>query len=266
MVSSKLNLINESIDSPLDSRINSQMDSVNDPTAPITTNSLLESIVDEQPEFIIMNKPAGVNFHDEGDINTGFFNAVKATLKLTELYPVHRLDKMTSGLIIFAKNINTAREFQILFEQHKIQKFYLAISDKKPRKKQGLIKGDMSKSRRSGWKLLRSMNNPAITQFMSYGLGNGLRLFLVKPHSGKTHQIRVALNSVGSPIIGDDIYHVSSTQDRGYLHAYSVEFTLHNTQYSYIALPSTGAQFLAPAITDLLYKIGSPSSIKWPKV
>ncbi len=227
-------------------------------------------LIDEQPNFIVVDKPAGFNFHDEGDINTGFFNHVKLSLQMSELYPVHRLDKMTSGLIIFAKNIDTARLFQTLFEQHNVQKYYLAISDKKPKKKQGLVKGDMAKSRRSAWKLLRRFNNPAITQFMSYslteGLNKGLRLFLVKPHSGKTHQIRVALNSVGSPIIGDDIYYSASTEDRGYLHAYALQFSIDNKNYHYITPPSTGIHFINTQIDEILQTIDSPWSIQWPKV
>lgn len=242
-------------------------------------------IIDEQPDFIIVNKPAGINFHDEGELGSGFFNEVKELLNSTNvtklsnsdtrskhdeiktLYPVHRLDKMTSGLLIFAKNKATATRFQQLFEQHKVQKFYLAISDKKPKKKQGLIKGDMAKSRRSTWKLLRTQNNPAISQFMSYGLGNGLRLYIVKPHSGKTHQIRVALSSIGSPIIGDLLYSPTATTDaynRGYLHAYALQFTLNNCHYEYKCLPNSGEHFLSSSLLKHLEEIKAPWNLPWP--
>ncbi|XPF96213.1 TIGR01621 family pseudouridine synthase [Colwellia sp. RE-S-Sl-9] len=229
-------------------------------------------IIDEQPDFIVVNKPANTNFHDEGEIGSGFFNEVKLSLSPTsELYPVHRLDKMTSGMLIFAKNNETAKTFQQLFEQHHIQKYYLALSDKKPKKKQGLIKGDMTKSRRSAWKLLRSQENPAISQFMSYSIGNGIRLYLVKPHSGKTHQIRVALSSIGSPIIGDTLYGGSSTTDnpmfdRGYLHAYALQFTLNNIQYEYIQAPSSGELFLSAEFSEQLKQIELPWLLPWPRV
>lgn len=236
-------------------------------------------IIDEQPNFIIINKPEESDFHDEGNKGEGLFNQVKNTLqsvdKNSELYPVHRLDKMTSGLLIFAKNLQTAQTFQTLFEQHKIQKYYLALSNKKPKKKQGLIKGDMAKSRRSAWKLLRSQKNPAITQFISYGLGDGLRLYVVKPHSGKTHQIRVALSSIGAPILGDNLYsssasnssHTSNLEtDRGYLHAYALKFSLAGQNYSYINPPNSGQFFLSTAFTNQLTSIDLPWDIKWPKV
>jgi len=240
------------------------------------------NIIDDQPDFIIVNKPANANFHDEGELGLGFFNAVNQQFnsknntqnnnsknKLTTLYPVHRLDKMTSGLLIFAKNKTAATQFQQLFEQHKVQKFYLAISDKKPKKKQGLIKGDMAKSRRSTWKLLRTQINPAISQFMSYSVNNGLRLYVVKPHSGKTHQIRVALSSVGSPIIGDALYSpniATETYDRGYLHAYALQFTLNNINYEYQLAPDSGQYFICPSLIKKLEEIGKPWNLSWPSI
>jgi len=231
-------------------------------------------IIDDQPNFIVVNKPENINFHDEGELGHGFFNQVKHWLSknnaASELYPVHRLDKMTSGLLIFAKSNDSAQAFQQLFQQHNVQKYYLALSDKKPNKKQGLIKGDMVKSRRSTWKLLRSQHNPAISQFMSYNVGSGCRLYVVKPHSGKTHQIRVALNSIGAPIMGDVLYTPNALQpalvDRGYLHAYALQFTLNHVLYEYIKVPNSGEYFLSPELNQQLTNIGKPWLLPWPKV
>ena len=222
-------------------------------------------IIDDQDDFIIANKPPGIGFHDE-ESQQGFFNQVKSTFALANLYPVHRLDKMTSGLLIFAKNKNAAIQFQQLFESRNIEKYYLAISDKKPSKKQGLVKGDMEKSRRGTWKLLRSNKNPAISQFFSYGLNQGKRLFIVKPYTGKTHQIRVALNSLGSPIIGDPNYYASSTADRGYLHAYALKFVLNERAYQYVSPPSIGQEYLQETTQDALKQLTAPWSLAWPKI
>lgn len=221
-------------------------------------------IVDEQNDFIIVNKPPGIGFHDE-EGQQGFFNQVKLALLFDELYPVHRLDKMTSGLIIFAKNKEAATQFQQLFESRDIEKYYLAISDKKPSKKQGLIKGDMEKSRRGSWKLLRSQKNPAMSQFYSYGLTQGKRLFIVKPYTGKTHQIRVALNSLGSPIIGDPNYYSLSRSDRGYLHAFALRFKLNNQKYYYVLPPTQGKEFTHEVTTKALKKLLAPWDLAWPK-
>lgn len=228
------------------------------------------TLLAEYDDFLLVDKNAGINFHDEDDLGNGLFNQVKTQLEQPELYPVHRLDKMTSGLVIFAKNLATAQQFQKLFSAHQLEKYYLAISDKKPVKKQGLIKGDMAKSRRGCWKLLRSMDNPAISQFFSYPLGDGKRLYLIKPHSGKTHQIRVALSSISAPIFGDTSYYpqdnVNCDSDRGYLHAYALRFTLNEQHFSFICPPSSGDVFLQPKVQDKLSELNNPWSLNWPEI
>ncbi len=227
------------------------------------TSFTVFKLIDEQDNFIVIDKAAGINFHDEGNRKQGLFNQVKKQLTIAELYPVHRLDKMTSGLVVLAKNLTTAQQFQQLFSQHNIEKYYLAISDHKPKKKQGLIKGDMKKSRRGCYKLLRSQENPAITQFFSYGLGSKLRLFILKPHSGKTHQLRVALNSLATPILGDERYG-GNTADRGYLHALAIKFTLNQQDFQYICLPKKGELFLQTTTQNKLNEIIPPWRLNWP--
>jgi len=228
-------------------------------------------IITQTPDFVVVAKSAGVNFHDEGELGSGLFSQVKASLisslnEAVELYPVHRLDKMTSGLIIFAKNLATAQTFAAMFEQHQVEKYYLAISDSKPTKKQGLIKGDMAKSRRGMFKLMRTMENPAITQFFSYSIGGGSRLYLLKPHSGKTHQLRVALSSIGAPITGDPLYNTNSVADRGYLHAYALRFTFLGQNYHYILPPTSGKHFITATTTEQVSALSQPWQLAWPKL
>lgn len=231
----------------------------------ISTFNLSHLVVDEQADFYVLNKPAGIGFHND-DSDLGFFHQAKLALSASELYPVHRLDKMTSGLIIVAKNKHTAARFQTLFEQREIEKYYLAISDKKPIKKQGLVKGDMAKSRRGMWKLMRSQQNPAKTQFFTYPLEQGKRLFIVKPYTGKTHQIRVALNSLGAPILGDPLYGESANIDRGYLHAFALRFQLNNQAFSYILPATTGVDFVSSVCQKHLETLTPPWHLPWPKM
>ena len=226
--------------------------------------------ITEHHDFIVVDKEPGVNFHDEGKIGSGLFSLVKQQIqshnKNAELYPVHRLDKMTSGLVIFAKNLTCAQTFGQLFNDHDIEKYYLAIADKKPSKKQGLIKGDMAKSRRGMFKLLRTMENPAITQFFSYSIANKQRLYLLKPHSGKTHQLRVALASIGAPIVGDQLYYSTSKADRGYLHAYALKFTYLGEEVEFTSLPSNGDYYLNTEVNELLTAIKKPWQLNWPRL
>lgn len=202
-------------------------------------------IVHENNRFIVALKPEGVNFHSEEE--AGFVVRVSEQLG-QPLFPVHRLDKMTSGLVILAKDAETAAQFGEMFETRAIEKYYLAISLRKPKKKQGWIKGDMAKARRGDYKLLSTMENPAITQFVSCALRPHERFFLIKPHTGKTHQIRVALKSLGSPIAGDERYAAcdeARKENRGYLHAYALHFSLEGEEFRFVLPPDEGERFMS---------------------
>ena len=179
---------------------------------------------------------------------------------------MHRLDKVTSGLLVMAKNAATNQALTQAFGNREIEKYYLAISAKKPQKKQGLVKGDMASGRRGAWKLLATCNNPAITQFFNKGMGEGKRLFIVKPYTGKTHQIRVALKSLGSPILGDELYAGYHPSDRTYLHAYSLAFNINNQFYRFTELPREGSWFLDIAFSSALGAWAEPWNLPWPIV
>ncbi|OOH92125.1 RNA pseudouridine synthase [Pasteurellaceae bacterium 15-036681] len=192
----------------------------------------------QHPDFIVINKPVGISVHKD-DQAMGLTELIAKQLGVEQVWLVHRLDKVTSGLLILALNKQAAANFYQLFEQHKIQKTYWALSDQKPKKKQGRIVGDMEKSRNGAWKLCHGKNNPAVTQFTSHSIEPNLRQFILQPKTGKTHQLRVAMKSLGSPIIGDELY--SGIQsDRVYLHAYQLEFEYQGEQLVIQAQPESG--------------------------
>lgn len=195
----------------------------NTPPPAMTPYSLLPfSVIAQTPDWLAIHKPAGVGMHSE-DGQAGLVVLAEQQFACP-LWPVHRLDKVTSGIILLAKNAATAARLSTLFAEHKIQKYYLAQSTQKPGKKQGWIKGDMTKSRNGNWILQRSTNNPAITRFLShYDEQQQKRLFLLKPLTGRTHQLRVALKSLGAAIDGDKRYG-GNRAERTYLHAFMLCF------------------------------------------
>lgn len=221
----------------------------------------------ENENFLVINKKQGVSFHNSDEAE-GLCKNIREKEGLTELFPVHRLDRMTSGVLLFARNKKTAREFSLLFQNRQIEKYYLAISDKKPKKSQGLISGDMERSRRGTWKLLRTKTNPARTCFFSKPYNKGLRLFILKLLTGKTHQLRVALKSIGAPVLGDPLYYraESKNYDRGYLHAYALKFTLLDIPYSFVARPDEGILFKEEKFGEALesFKFNEPWLLNWP--
>lgn len=246
----------------------------------------IEIVYDHQ-DFLVINKPAGLSVHKDQQAE-GLLTGLARSLKLEHLYLVHRLDQMTSGLLILAKNQTSNRVLSQMFQRRDVQKYYIAISDKKPKKKQGLIKGDMEKGRGGSWKLIKSSVNPAITQFFSFPLdpslfdegrqvSKGLRLFLLKPHTGKTHQLRVALKSLGSAIVGDTRYATQTSNpqstsepkaliDRGYLHAWRLCFQYEGENFDLTALPDSGELFTQSAFLAFLESLGHPKDLAWPTI
>lgn len=216
-------------------------------------------------EFLVISKNNDVDFHATSS-SRSLSAEIREKEKINELYPVHRLDKMTSGLMIFAKTRKHAKGLSLLFKTKRIEKYYIAISNKKPKKTQGLISGDMHRSRRGAWKLVRSKKNPASTYFFSSGCGTGYRGFILKPITGKTHQLRVALKSIGSPIIGDKLYSRAdcSHYDRGYLHSYLLRFKYNDKEYCFVDRPVVGEFFLSSGFLEFLKKNETPWTLNWP--
>ncbi|KLN63248.1 MULTISPECIES: TIGR01621 family pseudouridine synthase [Vibrio] len=226
-------------------------------------------ILHTHPDFIVINKHPNVSVHkDDGD--TMLLQDVSKQTGDSQLYLIHRLDKMTSGILLLGRNVAAARALSNQFAERRVEKFYLAIGSKKPKKKQGLVSGDMERSRRASWKLLTTQHNPAVTQFFSATALPGERLFLCKPHTGKTHQIRVALKSVGSGIVGDPIYNSGNTSDRGYLHAFALRFEFNSQSYEFVCDPRKSV-LLGEKWNDEMTSQGieawlKPWELSWPKI
>lgn len=195
------------------------------------------SVLYEHEDFLVCDKPAGLAFHTEGNDEKieGFVSLLRKQLSTQSLYPVHRLDRVTSGLMLVAKNENANRALSQLFQERAVKKVYLAVSDKRPKKKQGLISGDMQKARGGSYKLCRTHGNPAITRFHAANIDGGWAFWLM-PETGKTHQLRVACKSLGSPIIGDSRYG-GSEAERCFLHAYQLSFHYAGQEHCISAPP-----------------------------
>ncbi|MBN1499985.1 MAG: RNA pseudouridine synthase [Spirochaetes bacterium] len=202
-------------------------------------------IIFQNPDFAVVSKLTEKSFHSES--GPGFFSLLQNEFGAEKIYPVHRLDKITTGLIITAKNPETAAELGKMFENHEIGKYYIAVSDIPPVKSSGVIRGDMKKVRRGMWKLMKTAENPAVTEFTGHEIKNGLFVFLIKLHTGRTHQIRAGLKSIGSPVLGDPMYYpkpkIRQTADRAYLHSYCLKFTFRDQNYIFTDYPQSGKIF-----------------------
>lgn len=169
------------------------------------------------------------------------------------------MDRVTSGVLLLAKDSSTASALMRKFSKREVVKYYVAISHKKAKKKQGWVRGEMAKSRRGSYKLIPEKQSSsdckeyAVSRYFTAGLGNldlssslvrdessgaatPRTLVLFQPKTGKTHQLRVAAKSIGLPILGDSRYGGGrvvmngspgvDSHDRTYLHACAMSFIL----------------------------------------
>lgn len=203
----------------------------------------------EQPKVIFcddyiiaVNKASGYTVQGEAcEESKSYFKKLED--EFGKLYVIHRLDKPTTGVLVYARSKEVASEMGELFQSEGIKKIYLALSSKKISKKQGWVKGSLVKSRRSSYKLSPGKENHSVSYFLNVFLESiQRRLFFVRIYTGKTHQVRVHLKSLGAPILGDHIYG-TETSDRMYLHSYLLEFTLNSKFYKIKCLPTESGNF-----------------------
>lgn len=143
---------------------------------------------------------------------------------------LHRLDRPVSGLVLFAKTSKAAERMSKAFAKQKIEKTYLAITQKAPSKPKGELKHYLTKNARTN--TAQAHKNPvdggkeAILHYEVLGQLEGKYLLKVSPKTGRPHQIRVQLASMGTPILGDVKYgSTEKTSDRSlYLLCYSMAF------------------------------------------
>lgn len=202
------------------------------------------SIVYEDKNLLVINKPSGLITHpknadDKQESVTGWLVEKYPEIKTVGEDPlrpglVHRLDKDTSGLLVVAKTQDSFFYLKSLFQDKKIKKFYLALVGGRPKESQGIIDAPMGRigmkrtTQLHGKKKLKD-EKTAVTEYSTLKNFQDFTLLEVSPHTGRTHQIRVHLKSIGTPIAGDPLYGhkniINPRQpERLFLHAYKIQF------------------------------------------
>ena len=202
------------------------------------------SIVYEDKNILVINKPSGLITHpknadDKQESVTGWLVEKYPEIKAIGEDPlrpglVHRLDKDTSGLLVIAKTQDSFLYLKSLFQDKKIKKFYLALVRGRPKESKGIIDAPMGRigmkrtTQVRGSKKLKDKKE-AVTEYSTLKNFRDFTLLKVSPHTGRTHQIRVHLKSIGNTVAGDPLYGNKNPNgpkqpERLFLHAYKLQF------------------------------------------
>ncbi len=205
-------------------------------------------ILYEDEDILIVNKPAGMPTHPSQNHHTDtlangvmyHFRENSVTFRV-----ITRLDRETSGVVLIAKHSFAAQKLSDAMQAQRIRKEYIAAVCGTPNPETGRISAPIG--RQPGSMILRCVTETgkkAVTEYENLRTHQGLSLLRLYPLTGRTHQLRVHLRHIGTPIYGDDLYGAPQIGERTRLHCHAICFS-H---------PMTGEelQITAPIPEDIL--------------
>jgi 23S rRNA pseudouridine1911/1915/1917 synthase len=204
-------------------------------TCELAAEDIPLDIVYEDKDLLVVNKPAGLTVHPApGNPCHTLVNAL--LFRFPELSGednirpgiVHRLDKDTSGLIIVARNRTAHNRLAAQFKSRDVSKAYLALVRGHLSPEKGVIDAPIGRDPKKRQRMaVTGTGRPARTEYSVIRQIGGYTLLEARPKTGRTHQIRVHLASIGHPVVGDATYGAESPLvDRQFLHAYRLGFKL----------------------------------------
>jgi len=185
----------------------------------------------EDENVLVIDKPVGIISHargrywDEASV-ASFVRDKVSGMDGERAGIVHRLDRATSGVMICAKNSETLSMLQKQFSTRKTKKSYYAVVDGVPEPQKALIDVPIGRNPNKPQTFRPDAQGKSATTYYEVEKHNETRaLVKLSPTTGRTHQLRIHLQYIKHPIVGDNLYG-DSDADRLYLHAYSLEITL----------------------------------------
>jgi len=191
-------------------------------------------IVEDNENFCVINKPYGLPVQGGSKIKKNLVDLINENKIFQNSKPfiVHRIDKETSGILIIAKNRKYAQLFTSLFRIRKIHKSYLSICHGEMKKAKGTFSDNLIRYDRN-----KKISEHAITNYTVLDKNTNSTLFILNPITGRKHQIRKQLFSIGFPVIGDSKYNFPEIKinknNNLMLHAYSIKFMINEKKYNY---------------------------------
>lgn len=164
----------------------------------------------EDDNLIVVNKPAhlpvipdrfGLYNYNLRDL---IINNLKREGRKDDIWVIHRIDSDTTGLVLLARNQQYHSLMNNMFENHQIEKFYVGIVSGKLPSPEGVIRKPLLKTHRKV--IVHEKGKPSTTEYKVLGEFDNYSLVRLKPLTGRTHQIRVHLKSIGCPLLIDPLY------------------------------------------------------------
>lgn len=222
---------------------------------------MLPTIIYEDDNILAINKPSGLVVHPFDysteqtlvDFLQEYYKEKNQEMPLIEnnitlqdgrVIPlfgiVHKLDRDTSGIMIIAKNQIIFDELKKQFVNHTIKKTYIAMVDGILKENVFTIDAPLGRSKKDYKQSTNPKNprgelRPAKTDVKVLKSNTITSLVTLSPKTGRTHQLRAHMSSVGNPIVGDIAYGSKIDKERIMLHAESLEFEIGGTKYSFVA-------------------------------
>ena len=202
-------------------------------------------IIHEDDRLIVVNKPSGLSVLPDGWEKDSQYLVRMLEEQYGKVFIVHRLDKITSGVMVFARDAESHRALNSQFENHEAQKTYHAIVEGNPKWEDTVAKHPLRANVGHKHRTVVDDKNgkPSETHFRVIKRYQESALIEAKPLTGRTHQIRVHLEAIGHPVAGDPLYGTGTSRrgpeglDRLFLHAWRLE----------LAAPSDGHLIRATA-------------------
>lgn len=185
-------------------------------------------IIYEDNQLIALEKPAGLSVLPDGWEKDSDYLVKQLEEKYEKIFIVHRLDKITSGVMVFARDAETHRALNIQFESHEAQKTYHAIVEGNPKWEEKVARHPLRANVGHKHRTMVDDKNgkPSETRFRVIKRFQEAALIEAKPMTGRTHQIRVHAYALGHPLVEDVLYGARDQYGipRPMLHAQTLSF------------------------------------------
>lgn len=179
-------------------------------------------------QIMVVGKPAGLSVLPEGWQPDAPYLFKMLEKEYDKIWVVHRLDKITSGVMVFARTAEAHRDLNRQFERHEVEKVYHAVVDGLPawdeHTARHMLQTNVGRKHRTV--VVRKKGKRSETHFKVLERGQTGALIEARPLTGRTHQVRVHLSALGFPLLGDILYGAQQTDliARPPLHALSLAF------------------------------------------